>query len=57
MTYQQLDAIADSYIPLLGIMTLFWFVIKGKRSGLRSALGDASTTILGAVYILSLIHI
>ncbi|EPG0529046.1 hypothetical protein [Vibrio harveyi] len=57
MTYQQLDAIADSYVPLLGIMTLFWFVIKGKRSGLRSALGDASTTILGAVYIYTLMFV
>ena len=41
MTYQQLDAIADSYIPLLGILTLLWFVRKGISLGVKSAFIDA----------------
>ena len=54
MTYQQLDAIADSYIPLLGILSLLCFVRKGFSSGVRSAFIDVVTTFFGALYIYTL---
>jgi hypothetical protein len=57
VTYQQLDAIADSYVPLLGILTLLWFVKKGFSSGVKLALADAGTMLLGAIYIYILMFV
>ena len=57
MTYQQLDAIADSYIPLLGILTLLWFVRKGISLGVKSAFIEAMTTSLGVMYIYALMFL
>ncbi|WP_334428536.1 hypothetical protein [Vibrio alginolyticus] len=54
MTYQQLDVIADSYVPLLGILSLLWFVRKGGSSGVRSAFIDVVTTFFGVLYIYTL---
>ena len=57
MTYQQLDAIADSYIPLLGILTLVWLLRKASRLGVKSAFIEAVTTSLGAIYIYALMFL
>ncbi|GLT17289.1 hypothetical protein GCM10007938_10660 [Vibrio zhanjiangensis] len=57
MTYQQLDAIADLYIPLLGILTLVWLLIKASRLGIKSALIEAVTTSLGVMYIYALMFL
>lgn len=57
MTYQQLDAIADSYIPLLGILTLVWLLIKASRLGIKSALIELVTTSLGVIYIYALMFL
>lgn len=54
MNYQQLDAIADSYVPTIGILSILWFVKKGFSSGVKSAFIDATTTLLGAIYIYTL---
>ena len=57
MTYQQLDVIADSYIPLLGILTLVWLLIKASRLGIKSALIETVTTSLGVMYIYALMFL
>ena len=57
MTYQQLDAIADSYIPLLGILTLVWLLTKASRLGIKSALIETVTTSLGVMYIYALMFL
>ncbi len=54
MTYQQLDAIADSYIPLLGILTLLWFAKKGFSLGVNVAFIDMVTTLIGVIYVYTL---
>lgn len=54
MNYQQLDVIADSYIPILGTLSLLWSVIKGCRSGIRSAFIDVVTMFLSVIYIYTL---
>lgn len=57
MTYYQLDQIADSYIPLLGVVTFCFFVKQLLSGGRESVLLDFSTTVLGAVYIYCLMYL
>lgn len=41
MNYQTLDIIADSYIPLLALLSLYWLIIlSGKRPGKQDEVGE-----------------
>ncbi len=57
LTYEQWDAIADAYIPLLGGLSLLCLANTGRISGLSKALGEAVAMGLSVTYVYLLMWI
>lgn len=51
MTYEQLDAIADAYIPVLAILTIVAVAIRGIKLGWWAALKTFAPFLLGTLAI------
>ncbi|ERB63041.1 hypothetical protein G3U99_12320 [Vibrio coralliilyticus OCN008] len=54
MTYEQWDAIADAYIPLIGCISLITILSVGFRSGLRTGTKQLLATLVSTLYIYAL---
>jgi hypothetical protein len=54
MTYEQWDAIADAYIPLIGCISLIVILNTGFRSGLRTGTKQLLATLVSTLYIYAL---
>ncbi|GEM74499.1 hypothetical protein [Vibrio sagamiensis] len=57
MTYQQLDFIADLYIPFLALSTLCRLTWQLKIAGSRQTMADLATTVFGVIYIYALMFL
>ncbi|WP_237359106.1 hypothetical protein [Vibrio azureus] len=57
VTYQQLDFIADLYIPFLAFLMLCRLLWQLKNVGLMQAMADLVTTVLGVIYIYALMFL
>ncbi|NOI57408.1 hypothetical protein [Vibrio coralliilyticus] len=51
MTYEQWDAIADAYIPVIGSISLVVILIAGFRSGLKTGTKQLLATLVSTLYI------
>ena len=52
MNYQQLDKIADAYVPTLIIITIIWYTKRAFLENTKSAIYyDMSATFLGVIFI------
>jgi len=57
MNYQQLDRIADSYVPILVFITFAWYVKRAIAEDSKDVAIDFSATILGVVIIYLFMYI
>ena len=57
LTYEQWDAIADSYIPLLALLCLLDLVIHIKSRGLKTSIKILMATFVGVIFIYAMMFL